>query len=296
VSFQRLLTSDLGTRLWMSLGRTLRPGAAHALIRPAVGLVASLRNSRLYRALYYNQAYVLGPKATPAQVDANVHAVLAHGAQTSYDMVRFLAQGEAAVRQAIDFTDETWAHARQAQALGRGVMVCGCHLSAFNLGLLTFSLTGLPVQVLSRAQPTGGFKLMTDLRDRGLLVETPIDGPSLRAAFTRLRAGGLVATAADWPEAADPDVMLPFFGAPARLPTGHIRIALSTGAALFAISARWSPERGYYTISAPPLELERTGDRQQDVIHNARRVLAIMEGWIAETPQQWLMYYPVWRG
>jgi lauroyl/myristoyl acyltransferase len=44
------------------------------------------------------------------------------------------------------------------------------------------------------------------------------------------------------------------------------------------------------------MELERTGDRQQDLICNALRVLAVIQQWISETPEQWLMYYPVWPG
>jgi lauroyl/myristoyl acyltransferase len=60
------------------------------------------------------------------------------------------------------------------------------------------------------------------------------------------------------------------------------------------VSVRWTRERGYHTVSTPPMALERTGDRLQDVIHNARRVLSIIEGWVAERPDQWLMYYPVW--
>lgn len=296
MSFQRFLTSDTGTRLWMSLGRSLPPGPAHALINAAVKVVAGRRNSRLYRTVYYNQAHVLGPGATFKQIDASVRGVLSHGARTSYDLMRALAGGEAAARDALDFTVETWEHIHQALAQGRGVIACGSHLSAFNLGMLSFSLRGIPVQILSRPQPAGGFKLMTDLRDRGLLEETPIDASSLRKAIHRLRAGGVIGTAVDWPEAADPDVLLPFFGAPARLPTGHIRLALSTNALLMPISGRWTPERGYFSISAPTMELERTGDRQQDLVHNALRVLAVIERWIAETPEQWLMYYPVWPG
>lgn len=296
MNVQQFLTSDLGTRLWMSLGRSLPPGPAHALINAGVGIVARRRNSRVYRVVYDNQAHVLGPDAGPAQIDANVRSVLAHGARSSYDLMRALSQGEAVARDALDFTAETWKSINDALAQGRGVLVCGSHLSAFNLGMLSFSLRGIPVQILSRAQPAGGFKLMTDLRDQGLLEETPIDGPSLRKAFQRLRAGGVVGTAVDWPEAADPDLRLPFFGAPASLPTGHIRIALSTDSVLFPISARWSPERGYFSISEPAMDVERTGDRQYDMAHNALRVLAVIERWITETPEQWLMYYPVWPG
>lgn len=294
MNFQQFLASGFGTRLWMTVSQALPPAAAHKIIDWGTAIVARRHNTRLYRAIHDNQSHVLGPDATSAQLHANVRAVLQHGAQTSYDLMQVLALGEETARQGLSFTSETQQHIEMALTYQSGVLVCGCHLSNFNLGMLTFSLSGFPVQILSRAQPTGGFRLMTDLRDQGLLEETPIDGPSLRKAIIRLRDRGVVGTAVDWPLAADPDVRLPFFGAPAMLPTGHIRLALSANAILLPISARWSPEAGYYTISAPPIELERTGDRQQDVFHNARRVLAVIERWIAETPQQWLMYYPVW--
>ncbi len=278
----------------MWLGQSLPPTIAHRVIDWGANIAAGRRQSTLYRTVYANQAHVLGPQATVEQIDADVRRVIRHGAQCSYDLMRSIAGGEATAIAGIEFTEETWRHIEAAHRFGRGVVVCGCHLSNFNLGMLSYSLHGTPVQILSRAQPAGGFKLMTDLRDRGLLEETPIDGASLRKAILRLRAGGSVGTAVDWPQAADPDVHLTFFGAPALLPTGHVRLALTTNAVFLPISARWSPERGYYTISTPAIELERTGDRASDLVHNAERVLAIVERWISETPDQWLMYYPVW--
>jgi KDO2-lipid IV(A) lauroyltransferase len=294
LNLQQFLNSDAGTRFWMALGRALPPGIAHPLVRGVAGILARRHHAPLYRTIYDNQAHVLGAEASPEQVNAQVRAVFLHGGLVSYDLVQILASGREAAADALDFTPETWRHIETARAGGRGVVVCGLHLSAFNLGMLTFSLRGFPVQILSRAQPQGGFRIMQELRDQGLLVETPIDGPSLRQAIVRLRQGGVVGTAADWPLAADPEIRLLFFGAPALLPIGHIRLALSTNAALLPIAARWAPDRGYYSISTPPLELERTGDRERDVVHNARRVLAIAEDWIREQPDQWLMYYPVW--
>jgi lauroyl/myristoyl acyltransferase len=52
--------------------------------------------------------------------------------------------------------------------------------------------------------------------------------------------------------------------------------------------------RGYYALTGEPMELELTGDRAADVQHNARRMLAVMERWIAAAPEQWLMYHRVW--
>jgi lauroyl/myristoyl acyltransferase len=91
-----------------------------------------------------------------------------------------------------------------------------------------------------------------------------------------------------------PGDIVPFFGQPAHLPTGHIRLAISANALLLPMACRWVPERGYYAMTDAPMELELTGDRAVDVLHNARRVLAVMERWIAAAPEQWLMYHRVW--
>ena len=294
MNFQQFVTTSFGTRLWMALGRHLPASAGHALARAISGVLWRRKDASLYRILYANQAGVLGPETAPAQIDRAVRALLAHAGMTAFDLMHLAAQGEEAVLQNIEFGAEFWPNVEAARATGRGVLVCGCHLSNFNLAFLAFALQGFPVQVLSAAGPVGGFALMHEMRARGVLDETPIDGQSLRKAILRLREGGVVATGVDWPLGASQDEPLAFFGRPATMPTGHIRLALSSEAVLLPMACRWSPERGYYTMTAPHLLLERTGDRVADMQHNAHRLLAVIEGWIRETPDQWLMYHPIW--
>jgi KDO2-lipid IV(A) lauroyltransferase len=213
---------------------------------------------------------------------------------TAIDLMYIASRGDEAIRKSVEFGPDMWTHYDAARATGRGVLVCGCHLSNFNLGFLAFALLGIPVRVLSMAGPTGGFQVMENLRSRGAIEQTPIDGPSLRAAIKYLQGGGVVGTGVDWPLAGMSEERLPFFGRPATLPTGHIRLAMSSGSVLLPVCFRWSPERGYYGQAAPHLDLERTGDRAADVRHNALRLLSVIEKWIAEGPDQWLMYHRVW--
>jgi KDO2-lipid IV(A) lauroyltransferase len=301
MNFQQFATTEFGTRLWMALGRWLPPRVGYALARVIAEVLGRRTHSALYRTIYVNQANVLGPDAAPERVHAAVRAVFRHAGLVSYDLMHIVGRGEAAIHAAVEWGPQVWANVEAARAGGRGVMICGCHLSNFNLAMLSFALKQIPIQVLSMAAPVGGFRLMQDLRARGLLEETPINGSALRQALARLRTGGIVGTALDWPVPTPAEERLPFFGRPAQLPTGHVRLALSARAALLPMSCRWDPQRGYYVQTAPPLVLEETGDtrttrqwRAADVRHNALRVLAIGEKWIAETPDQWLMYHPVW--
>jgi len=295
MNFQQFAASTFGTRLWMAIGRWLPPRAGHALADLVTGILSRRRNSSLYQILYANQAGVLGPATPPERLDRAVRAVLHHAGFTAYDLMHLVGLGEEAIRGAVTFDPDVWHNIEAARAGGRGVMICGAHLSNFNLAFLALALQDVPVQVLSSAAPAGGFRLLHELRARGMLEETPIDAPALRAAVRRLRAGGLAVTGVDWPIGVPAEERVPFFGRPARLPTGHIRLAISAGAVLLPVACRWDATRGYYVQAAPPLELELSGDRSADVLHNARRVLAIYEGWISETPEQWLMYHPVWE-
>ena len=294
MNFQQLATTGFGTRLWMALGRWLPPPLGFALAAGVTGVLAQRRESSLYRIVHANQAAVLGPAADPEEVHDAVRAMLRHAGRAAYDLMHLVAQGAEAIQAAIAFPAEFWAHVAAARATGRGVMICGCHLSNFNLGFIAFALSGFPVQVLSPPAPAGGFKLIHELRRSGVIEETPIEMQALRKAVGRLRGGGIVLTGADWPLGAVEGETVPFFGRPAHLPTGHVRLAISAHAVMLPMACRWEQTRGYYVMAAPHLELELTGDRSADVLHNARRVLAVFEGWITETPEQWLMYHPVW--
>ncbi len=294
MNFASFATSEFGTKLWMGMGRWLPRVAGHAIANLVTNILARRRNSGTYRILYENQAGVLGPAADPETLHRAVGRVLHHAGITAFDLMHIVGRGEEAIRLAVDFGPDLWTHMNAARATGKGVVVCGCHLSNFNLGFVAFALQNIPMQVLSSANPVGGFELMHELRARGLLEETPIEPQSLRVAIRRLRNGGVATTGVDWPISVPEGERLEFFGRPARVPSGHIRLAMAADAILLPIACRWSAERGYYIMAAPHLELELTGDREADVRHNARRVLAIMERWISETPEQWLMYHRIW--
>jgi KDO2-lipid IV(A) lauroyltransferase len=293
LNIQRFVTTEFGTKLWVALGRLPLP-AGRALARVATGVLWRRRQSSLYRILHDNQAVVLGPTAGAQDVHRAVGAVLRHAGMTAIDLMFIASRGDEAIRAAMEFGPGMWGNYDAASAAGRGVLLCGCHLSNFNLGFLGFALLGIPIRILSMAGPTGGFQVMENFRSRGLIEQTPIDGPSLRSAIRHLQGGGVVGTGVDWPLAGLPEERLPFFGRPASLPTGHIRLAMSSGAVLLPVGFRWSPERGYYAHTASHLELELTGDRAADMRHNALRLLSVIENWIAETPDQWLMYHRVW--
>jgi lauroyl/myristoyl acyltransferase len=57
-------------------------------------------------------------------------------------------------------------------------------------------------------------------------------------------------------------------------------------------SSPYAPARPHFE---PPLELEATGDRDRDARAGVKKVVAIMERYIGEHPEQWVMSVPLWQ-
>jgi KDO2-lipid IV(A) lauroyltransferase len=293
VNFQQLVTTEFGTRAWLALG-AVPPRMGYAFGRWLTRQLYRRKQGVVYRVLFDNQQRILGPRASEQDVDAAVAAVLRHAGITNYDMVRTLRGGEAAIVESIDLHEQFWPAFLAARATGRGILICGCHLSNFNLGFLSFAAqSDIPVQVLSATATAGGFGVMGDLRSRGALEDTPISPTALKKAMTRLREGGAAVIGVDWP-LPDATDHAPFFGQSSLLSSGFIRLALNAGALLLPMGARWTPQRGYHALTCPAMELERTGNRDRDIAVNAQRLFSIVENWIRQAPDQWLMYHPIW--
>ncbi len=86
-----------------------------------------------------------------------------------------------------------------------------------------------------------------------------------------------------------------FFGEETSLPLGAVNLALRTGAAIVPIfSVRKSGNRFAIYIE-PPLRLVNTGNRGHSVRANLEKLVAIMERYIRQYPEQLVMREPIWR-
>ncbi|MEA3340992.1 MAG: lysophospholipid acyltransferase family protein, partial [Chloroflexota bacterium] len=197
---------------------------------------------------------------------------------------------------AVHIPPESWGHIEQAQKRGKGTIIVGTHTGNFNLSILALAAHGLAIQVLGLAHaPGGGFDLMDRMRARSGVRMTNINVRTLREAIERLRAGGVVLTGVDRPVGGI-EQEVEFFGRPAPLPTGHVRLALKTGAAILVAGPYRDPQQGNVVTASPPLEMVRTGDQTEDLRVNLRRVTGWMEKHIRARPEQWAMFLPVWPG
>jgi KDO2-lipid IV(A) lauroyltransferase len=122
----------------------------------------------------------------------------------------------------------------------------------------------------------------------------PIGNTSvLKLAFRTLKQNGLVGVVADR-DVTDSGRLVRFFGAPARLPDGHVTLALRTGAAILMGFSLRRDDNSFEVFVEPPIVLEPTGNTERDVELGMQRVIAVLERYIGANPEQWVYFQPVW--
>ncbi len=183
-----------------------------------------------------------------------------------------------------------WSHLTRAQARGAGVIVASAHLGPVVLTGQILAVRGLDVTIVVEHKADDIGRVID--RARSAMGMKMIETRSAIGIGRVLRRGAVVGILADRPVTGVGE-RVPFFGRDALIPSGHVAIALRTGAALMPAFALREGRRLHAHIG-PELELARTGDRDADVREGVRRWTAVLEQWIRRTPTEWSVFDPVW--
>ena len=289
---QDFTSSKLMTNLGLFIAQHTPRWAGHGLARVAAGIIA-LQKPGIYWTVRANLRQIVGPETDDGKLHEMAHQVFFHAGQTYYDFFRAVGQPPEALAEAVHIPASLIEQIRSEMARGRGVLLLGMHMSNFDLAGLALGAHGLPIQMLSLADPQAGFHILNRLRAKGGFEVTPITPESLRAAIRRLKNGGVVTTGADRPVPQDRE-LIQFLGRPAYLPVGPVRLALMTGAMVILGSCHYDADAGYVLEYTDPIEMVLTGDRRQDILTNTRRIAVILEGYVRAHPEQWMMFHPFW--
>jgi phosphatidylinositol dimannoside acyltransferase len=87
---------------------------------------------------------------------------------------------------------------------------------------------------------------------------------------------------------------VPFFGAPARLPTGPALLAVRSGAPLLSAVCVVREDGSFEGVIDPPIPVARSGDKRADVERITRAIAARLEYHIRRNPEHWTVFQPLW--
>jgi len=184
---------------------------------------------------------------------------------------------------------------REVLDRGNGVVIVTGHLGNWEIGGAAFAARGLPLVVIAKGMANRRFdRALTATRERlGMRVVEMWNAP--RQGLRELRSGSAVALVADQ-NAREYGVLVPFFGIPASTWRGPAVFSLRARCPLFVAVARREPGwRPRYRVEFRRIEVERTGDADQDVRALTEAHVAELERAVREAPEQYFWQHKRWR-
>ena len=181
-----------------------------------------------------------------------------------------------------------------ALAQGKGVILFAAHQGPFEYIIQYMSIKGYDVTIpVERLKDQRMLNLVLDLRSSHGIGYLPLGGSApMRTIVEKLRDNKVVLIAADRAIEGQ-SIETDFFGAPARLPIGPVRLAQRTGAALVGACCYRTPQ-GLATGQWVPLSLNLTDEQRTSTDSTLRALIEKMEQFIRQHPEQWIAFGPIW--
>jgi KDO2-lipid IV(A) lauroyltransferase len=268
-------------------GRLPREIYAEPICR-VVGALWYLTRPDSRAAVRENLCHVLGRAPTRALVAS----VFRHGALNYWDT---LALPHFTYAQLMDLVDvhglEELDRARES---GRGVICAGAHLGSVALVAQVLPGLGYPVTgVIEQFEPAEVFDFFAEQRQVLGTRLLPAGAAAAREMLLALRKNEVVGLVTDR-DVAGTGPMVPFFDAPTRFPDGAAWLSIRTGAPiLIAVAVR--KVGGRFDAWVEPLpEVERTGNRRQDIVRVTQAVAKRLQYYVAGHPEQWTVFQRRW--
>ncbi|HKZ51190.1 MAG TPA: lysophospholipid acyltransferase family protein [Dehalococcoidia bacterium] len=255
--------------------------------------IAFLLHRPLRRAVADNMRHVLGPEAARGLVRRMAREVFRNAARYYVDMVRLprIKPQELLERR---ITIHGYEHLEGALAQGRGVIIASAHFGNPEMAVQVALAKGIPVTVLTEPlKPPIISRLLDGLRSCHGQDFLPVSRASIKKALGVIRGGGVIALACDR-DVQGRSIPVPFFGAPALMPTGILELAMRTGAAVIPVFSCRRPKGRYEIFIEPPLALVNMGRSHEDLRAGVTALLSCLEGYVRREPGQWTVMEQVW--
>ncbi len=188
-------------------------------------------------------------------------------------------------------------HLQQALAGGKGVIFFSAHLGPFDYLIQWLAIQGyevtIPVEHLADRRV---LELVLRLRRSKGIQYVPLGGSAaVRAMLQTLRKNQIVMITADRAVQGE-SALVPFFGAPARLPLGIAELAQRTGAPVLG-GFGWRSERREeprLVGEIVPVSSALPPEQRNQIEPLQRSIVSCMERFIGAHPDQWVVFAPVW--
>lgn len=175
---------------------------------------------------------------------------------------------------------------------GQPGIMFSAHLANWELLGPSAAALGLPLNLIYRAPNNPMMDWLFDLRRSGAAEMIPKGAEGAKRSLRLLQQGAHLAMLVD--QKMNDGIPVPFFGREAMTAPALALFALRFQCPVLPARIERLDGARFRITVFPPLEPERSGDRQADVVALMTRINAILERWIRERPEQWLWLHRRW--
>jgi KDO2-lipid IV(A) lauroyltransferase len=265
--------------------------AAYALLRP-IAVLLFWTNTGNRRMIRCNVRRVLGADASQNQVDRVTRRIFHSLLKNYFDLFWLPAQKLADVRPLV--TVDGYQNVEQALSLGKGMIALSAHLGNPEIMSQVESVTDRNLTlIVEHMKNERVFNYVSSLRRSSGIRLVPQDG-ALREIFRALKRNEIVGLVSDR-DVAGTGRVIPFFGAPARLPDGYAVLALKLGVPIVPSFIIRQPGDRYQACIGSPMVFEGRADNDDDVRRVMTSVNAVVEQYITQHIEQWIYFHYIWE-
>ncbi len=229
--------------------------------------------------------------ASQAEIDRTARQTLRNHLKNYFDFFRATRLSAEQIKGMVEV--QGLEHLQEALQKGKGVIFVSAHFGNIDIVGQTFIVYGYKVTIpAEHIKPEILFQNIVAVRGAKGIKIIPVDGPML-PLVRGLKRNEVIGLAGDL-DATKTGGLYEFFGAPAQLPTGHVQIALKTGAPILPAFCVRKPDNSFVAYAEPAIHLLPTGDEQADVRAGMEQFIKVMEKWIGQHPEQWVFFHRIW--
>lgn len=184
-------------------------------------------------------------------------------------------------------------HIAQAFARGKGVIFVAVHAGPWEMANIICSHLGIPFYLFvgDLRLPRLEGLLMRYRQENGCRIIQRQD--QLRKLMGIMKANESFVLTVD--QGGRDGTVVPFFGKPASMSSGAVRLALKYDCTLLPVFPVRRRDQNIEFFVEPAFDLERGGPPEKEIARNLERLIGVFEKHIAKDPAQYLWTYKVWK-
>lgn len=269
------------------------PDGAGYWLAARLGEIIFFLAGKSQRIYFYNLRRVLGEEASPTLINSVARRAFQNLVKNYFDLVRGHGlsadriRAQLATVQGLEFVQD-------AIAQGKGVIAGSAHFGNWDM-IIHLAPLYLDTEITvpsERLKPKQLNDYVLALRKSQGIRMVPLD-LAPRAIIKALKCGQVVGLAYDR-DLTRTGPVVNFFGKAAQMPDGAVQLALKYDVpVIIGFSVRQADNKSRIFIE-PPLTFEKTGNLEFDICAGVQKIAQVMEKYIREYPDQWLMFQRIW--